>query len=285
MEVLVYRGFLVYAQNTDTVDYVQQAYALALSIKYSQIEIKNISIVTNDSIPENYKSVFDQIIPIPYFNDTVNSFLKTEHRYQLYSATPYEETIVLDSDMLVLEDLTSWWNYCSNYDVKFCNKILNYKLEYVLEDTVHRQAFIANKLSSPYYALHYFKKSNFAKDFYKVLEFVCNNWEQCWTIFAPEKYQDWPSMDLATAIAIEITGSHEHIFDVNNPMEFVHMKSPIQGWETAPEKWSDNVSTIITSKGQLLVGNIKQPRVFHYVDKDFLTESMLLKLEELSNGS
>jgi len=285
MEVLVYRGFLVYAQNTDTVDYVQQAYALALSIKYSQIEIKNISIVTNDSIPENYKSVFDQIIPIPYFNDTVNSFLKTEHRYQLYSATPYEETIVLDSDMLVLEDLTSWWNYCSNYDVKFCNKILNYKLEYVLEDTVHRQTFIANKLSSPYYALHYFKKSNFAKDFYKVLEFVCNNWEQCWTIFAPEKYQDWPSMDLATAIAIEITGSHEHIFDVNNPMEFVHMKSPIQGWETAPEKWSDNVSTIITSKGQLLVGNIKQPRVFHYVDKDFLTESMLLKLEELSNGS
>lgn len=284
MEVSVSKGFVVFAQNTKTVDYIRQAYALALSIKYTQKEVTNISIVTNDKIPKEYRKAFDKIIPIPWFDKKGNSRYATEHRWKLFHVTPYEETIVLDTDMLLLEDISQWWEYCSNHDVRFCNRIKNYKLD-VVTDTTSRKTFIANNLSSPYFALHYFKKSTTAHEFYKVLEFVCNNWEQCWTIFAPEKYQDWPSMDLATAIAIEITGSHEHIFDVNNPMEFVHMKSPIQGWETAPEKWSDNVSTIITSKGQLLVGNIKQPRVFHYVDKDFLTESMLLKLEELSNGS
>lgn len=278
------KGFLVFAQNSDTVDYIQQAYALALSIKYTQVDIKNISIVTNDVVPDNYKHVFDQIIPIPFFNAEVNSELKTEHRYQLYNATPYYETIVLDSDMLILEDLSNWWNYCNSKDVVFCDKILNYKLEYIIKDTVHRQTFITNKLSNPYYALHYFKKSEFAQDFYKVLEFVCNNWEKCWSIFAPEKYQNWSSMDLATAITIEITGAHEQVLDINNPMEFIHMKSPIQGWDVSPEKWSNDVFIDFNSKGKLLINNIKQTKVFHYVEKDFLTESILLKMEELING-
>jgi hypothetical protein len=51
MEVLVSKGFVVVAQNTDNVDYVRQAYALALSIKYSQTVVNNISIITNDIVP------------------------------------------------------------------------------------------------------------------------------------------------------------------------------------------------------------------------------------------
>ena len=99
------KGFLVFAQNSGSVDYVQQAYALALSIKLSQNEITDISIVTNDNVPYEYQKIFDQVIPIPYFKEEINSTLKAEHRYQLYAATPYDETIVLDSDMLVMEDL------------------------------------------------------------------------------------------------------------------------------------------------------------------------------------
>lgn len=282
MEVQVSKGFLVFAQNTDNVDYVRQAYALALSIKNSQHEITKVSIVTNDPVPEKYKFVFDQIIPIPFFNKDTNSLLKTEHRHQLYSATPYNETIVLDSDMLILTDISPWWNYCSNFDIKFCNRIKNYKLETIVDD-VNRQAFIANKLSDPYFALHYFKKSDFSQEFYKVLEFVCNNWEKVWTIFAPEKYQNWSSMDLATAIAIDIMGVREQVLDVNNPMEFVHMKPAIQGWDVTPDKWTSNVFSALTSKGELLVGNIKQS-VFHYVEKDFITERILHRLEELNHG-
>jgi hypothetical protein len=280
----VSKGFLVFAQNSDSVDYVQQAYALALSIKFSQNEITDISIVTNDDVPYEYQKVFDQIIPIPYFKEEISSTLKTEHRYQLYAATPYDETIVLDSDMLILEDLEKYWDYCTHKDVVFCNKILNYKLEYITEDTIHRQAFISNQLSNPYYALHYFKKSEFAQDFFKVLEFVCNNWEKCWTIFAPVKYQNWSSMDLATAIAIEIMGVHSEVLDNGNPMRFVHMKSPIQGWSGVHEKWTDAVAYMLNSKKELLVGNIKQPEVFHYVEKDFITMEFLKKLEELVNG-
>ena len=136
MEVLVSKGFVVLAQNNKSVDYIQQAYALALSIKSTQSDVTNISLVTNNRVPKKYKSVFDKIIPIPWNDDAVKTQWKIQNRWKLYHASPYYETIVLDADMLLLEDIGVWWAYCSNFDIRFCSKITNYKLEnYKLGDS------------------------------------------------------------------------------------------------------------------------------------------------------
>jgi hypothetical protein len=275
---MVSKGFVVLAQNTDCIDYVRQAYALALSIKISQKNIKSISIITNDDVPSQYKSVFDNIIPIPWNDAAEASEWKVENRWKIFHVSPYDETIVLDTDMLLLEDINIWWDYCSNHDLKFCSKIKNYKQDYVI-DTIHRKAFISNNLSNPYFALHYFKKSDIAYKFYKVLEFVSTNWEWCYTKFAPIAYQNWLSMDLATAIAIEIMGLQQTAIDNCLPFEFVHMKPPIQGWKPVPTSWQDTIPYVFNSNGDLIVGNIKQSKLFHYVEKNFITDNMILKLE------
>jgi hypothetical protein len=272
------KGFLVFAQNTDSVDYVQQAYALALSIKNSQETIKNISLVTNSKVPKKYQKIFDQIIPIPWYKK-IDSSLQAEHRWKLYHASPYYETIVLDADMLVLEDITDWWEYCSNYDIKFCSKVRNYKQELITTDPFYRKTFLANKLSNPYFALHYFKKSKQAETFYKVLEYVVNNWELCCGQFAPKEYQKWVSMDLASAIAIDILDMQD-IADPINPFEFVHMKPMLQGWTNPPSSWQDITVSYYINKN-LFVNNIQQSRIFHYVDKTFLTETLIKDLENV----
>jgi len=284
MGVAVSKGFLIFAQNTTDVDYVRQAYALALSIKASQHTIYNVSIVTNSTIPEQYVDVFDNIIPIPWFKESIDDPLAGEHRWKLYHASPYDETIVLDADMLMLEDISIWWLHCANYDIKFCSRIKNHKLEAVT-DTFHRKAFISNNLTNPYFALHYFKKSDTAHEFYKILEFVCNNWAWCYEKFAPNHYQHWLSMDLATAIAIEISGFHEQAIDSTSPFEFIHMKSPIQGWDTIHEDWQNGVPHIFTATGHLVIGNIRQSKLCHYVEKNFITDDILKKLEGLVHGS
>jgi len=281
----VFKGFLVFAQNSDTVDYIQQAYALALSIKYSQKEIKNISLVTNSPVPEQYLSVFDKIIPIPWFESTSNDLLQAEHRWKLYYTTPYDETIVLDADMLVLADISLWWKYCSNFDIKFCSKIRNYKLDLISQDTHHRKTFIANNLPNPYFALHYFKKNQASFEFYKILEFVITNWEFCRGTFAPLEPQDWVSMDLAAALALVISGMQDDAIDLVNPLEFVHMKPAIQGWDSTPISWRNYVNCVLNSKGEFVVGNIKQEKIFHYVEKDFINEKIINRLEELVYGS
>lgn len=278
---MVSKGFLVLAQNTSSVDYVKQAYALALSIKASQKE-NSISLVTNCKVPKKYQKVFDNIIPIPWAATIISRYC-AEDRWKLYHVSPYDETIVLDTDMLMLEDISEWWEYCKNYDVKFCSQIKNYKLETVA-DTVHRKPFIVNNLTSPYSALQYFKKSDKAYNFYKILEFVCNNWEWCYKTFAPNEYQNWLSMDLAVAIAIEITGYYDSAVDKESPLEFIHMKSHLQNWPLLPVSWQDGIHYILNSRGDLVVGNIKQSKLFHYIEKDFLSKKIINTLEEIVNG-
>ena len=68
------KGYLILAQN-GTVDYVRMAYVLALTIKLTQTEINSVSLLTDvpDAVPDHYKSVFDNIIEIPWFDDALNS--------------------------------------------------------------------------------------------------------------------------------------------------------------------------------------------------------------------
>jgi hypothetical protein len=278
------KGFLIFAENSKSCNYIEQAYALALSIKNTQSNISKVSLVTNDRVSKTYQKVFDKIIPIPWVSNTSDSPYKAEHRWKLFHITPYEETIVLDADMLFLDDVTDWWDYCSNHDLKFCSRIKNYKREVVLTDPYHRRAFIDNNLTNPYFALHYFKKTDRALDFYKALEFISNNWEWCYTKFAPISYQNWLSMDLASAIAIEITGYYDAVIDKVCPLEFVHMKPMIQKWTAPTESWQDAVPYVLNSKGELTVGNIKQSKLFHYVEKDFMSKKILSRLKEINNG-
>ena len=267
------KGFLIYAEGDK---YVKQARALALSIKISQTTVTSVSLVTNDQVDN--PEIFDNIIPIPWYDRPGSEFC-AEHRWKLYHVSPYDETIVLDSDMLMLDDISLWWKHCGNFDIKFCSKIQNYKLEPVI-DTVHRKAFIVNKLSSPYFALHYFKKTQAAYEFYKILEFVCNNWEWCWTQYAPKEYQKWLSMDLASAIAIEISGLQDQALDISGPLTFTHMKTPLQGWDHVPAKWQNTLTCMLDGRAKLYVDNIRQGPLFHYIEKDFITDNILKKLEE-----
>jgi hypothetical protein len=284
MSILMSKGFLIFAENAKSCNYVEQAYALALSIKNTQSTVSTVSLVTNDTVPKNQQHVFDHIISIPWISKTIESTYKAEHRWKLFHVTPYDETIVLDADMIFLDDVSDWWDYCSNHDLRFCSKIKNYKRELVVKDVVHRRAFIDNNLTNPYFALHYFKKSDKALEFYKALEFISNNWEWCYTKFAPVSYQNWLSMDLASAVAIEMTGFYDAVIDQTCPLEFVHMKPGIQSWTAPGNDWQDAVPYVLNSRGELIVGNIRQSKLFHYVEKNFMSKKILSILKEIHNG-
>ena len=64
---------------------------------------------------------------------------------KLYHVSPYEETIVMDTDMIVLQDPSSWWTFLSNYDLFFTSKVYTYRGE-IVKDTYYRKTFIANEL-------------------------------------------------------------------------------------------------------------------------------------------
>jgi hypothetical protein len=270
------KGFCLLAQNNETTDYVKQAYALALSLhKYNKDQ--KISLITNDTVPAEYQSVFDQILPIPWDDSAKDAQWKIQNRWKVYHASPYDETIVLEADMLILTDITHWWQELGKRDLFFVSNVRTYRDELVTS-AYYRKTFIANKLPNLYSACHYFKKGDVAKEFYNLVEMITNNWQLFYGKFASEEYQKWCSMDVSCALASKILGNETEITDPNSFITFTHMKPHVQGWRQTPEQWTKVIGKYYRPNGTLILGNYVQKGLLHYVEDEFLTDNIIEKL-------
>ena len=119
------QGFVVLAQNTEKVDYVRCAEALAMSIK-RVMPSANISIVTDDAC---YSNVWDEIIPLPYGDLAPKSDWKLINDWQVYEASPYDYTIKLEADLFIPRSIDFWWNTLKQRDVVVSTTIRNFKQE------------------------------------------------------------------------------------------------------------------------------------------------------------
>lgn len=267
-------GIVVFAQNNSTTDYVEQACLLAMSLRATNPNTK-ISVITNDIIPDHYNTLFDNIIPIPFTDDAADSEWKIENRWKIYHASPYDKTMVLDSDMLVLQDISAWWDFLDNYELFFTSKVYTYREEIITSD-FYRKTFTANNLPNLYVGFHYFKKSDFAKEFYNWMEIITQNWELFYGKFAKEHYPGRPSMDVTAAIAAKILNCESKITNqIATFPSFTHMKSQIQGWRISRDRWQNCVDTYVSEDCKLTIGNHLQQSIFHYTENDFVTDAII----------
>lgn len=274
------KGFLIFAQDAAIKKYTKCAYALALSIKKCMPNA-SISIVTDNQLPQKYKLVFDNVIPTPWrdFSQTTSTTYKTEDRWKLYHCSPYDETIVLDADMLVLSNLDHWWDYLEKYQVFLTSSVKDYRSNNVI-GRYYRKTFDANNLPDFYSGVMYFKKCDFAKEFFKWVEDINNNWQLYYGKFVSQNYPKVPSMDVSVSLAAKILNCENDISHQGSLVTFTHMKSYIQGWELASDSWQDSVGAYFNSNCELKIGNYQQYGVFHYTEYSFLNDTMINQLEK-----
>ena len=276
------RGFGIFAQNVynegHECDYLTQAYALALSIKIHCGKQWPVFVMTNDEVPQQYKEVFDEIVPIPWGDMAENSLWKIENRWKMYHKTPFGETIVLDSDCLVMRDISHWWDIIEDRTLSYGTRPITYTGQSV-EDT-YRKTFTENNLPDLYNTIFYFKKSPEAKAFFTMVEIILNNWHDFYLRYAPKNFQKFPSMDVTCAIAAKLTGMEDQIVD-SNFIPFIHMKPKCQGWRNPPLNWTNVIGSYINNQGDLKLGNHLIKDVLHYVEKEFLTHKIINTLENI----
>lgn len=273
------KGHIFLAQNSKT-DYVLQAYVLAKTIKKHNKRHNQTCLITNDTVPDNYKHVFDHIVEIPWADDAANSEWKIENRWKIIHASPFKENLVYDTDMLLLSSNDHWWNFLSSRDVVLTNTVYTYRNEPVTNN-FYRKAFVENSLPNVYMGVHYFKKNRIAYEFYKWLEIITKNYNLFYDEFLSKSKQKFCSMDLNAALAVKFMGM-ENQFLLNLPVPtFTHMKPAIQGWTKTPNKWQDVLMTSYDSN--LIIGNYIQKGVFHYTEDDFLNLEMVKSIGDYHN--
>ncbi|SVC60622.1 uncharacterized protein METZ01_LOCUS313476, partial [marine metagenome] len=164
------------------------------------------------------------------------SHWKIENRWKVYHVTPYEYTIVMDADMLVLHKISQWWNFLSERDLFFVSNVRNFRNE-IVTSRHYRKTFDANNLPDLYSAIHYFKKCDYSHSFFTLLELIVVNWELFYDKCAPDLFQQGCSIDLCCSIASKILNNEKEITQSDSTITFTHMKPHLQGWHDVPEKW------------------------------------------------
>lgn len=255
------QGYLVMAQG----DYLDIAIALAKSIKKTQSTVNNISIVVDCDVTKH--SAVDHFIELPK-DMSGNAEWKIHNRCQFYDLSPYDETVILDADMLFLSDVSHWWQHLSEHELLLTNRVKTYRDTWV-ESSPYRQTFIDNQLPNLYSAFAYFRKGPVAQEFFELVSSIITNWETWTKLHTPESRQSWPSMDVAMSMAVKILDIESSVTTSRSYPTFTHMKSGCQGWKGYSEDWRDHLGVYL-SDSQLRLGNYRQTGILHYVVKDFI---------------
>ena len=229
------RGYIVIAQNNDTTDYLEQAYALALN------------------------------------------------KWKYYYMTPYDETVILDTDMMFPTDVSHWWDIMSQRDVWATTKVRTYRGE-IVTSNFYRKYFAANNLPNVYTAFFYFKKSDLASELFAMIEIIFQHWQRMFYKYMPAGKPDWLSGDVAYALAMQILGIETDCIleNIDEVPTFIHMKSHIQNIpDTRISKdWTETLPTYYNSYKDFKIGNFQQLFPFHYVEKDWLDKNKISQIEK-----
>ena len=242
------KGFVIMAQNTVSTDYIACAKALENSIKCVMPEA-NVTIVTPDMLP------YGDLAP--------HSDWKLVNDWQVYESSPYDETIKLEADMYIPQDIMYYFDALASFDVCVCSHIRNYKGK--LSDVkAYRQFIYDNNLPDVYNAITYFKKSDFASKFYAIVRDVFEHWDEYKGILICN-VNEQVTTDWAYSIACHIMGEELTTTRIMKQFSMVHMKQYIN--DTFTEDWTKELVYEFTNP--LKIQSFPQQYPLHYHIKDF----------------
>lgn len=261
------KGFVIVAQNTKEIDYIQCATVLAHSLK-NVMPSCSVTLLTDQEIKED---VFDVIKIFGTNNSTVDPF-NISNDYKVYDLSPYEYTIKLEADMYIPTSIEYFWDLCKHNDVVVSTTIRNFKQE-ISQNRTYRKFIDDNKLPDCYNGLTYFRKSPFAKEFFETVRYVFENWTEIKKTLHCN-VDELATTDWVYALACHMLGSEKTTLpqDVGNSFSFVHMKQFIN--DLPSENWTDVLVPEILPHS-FRINTIPQRYPIHYHVKSFAKDILM----------
>lgn len=204
------RGFLIFAFNNEVIDYL--GHALWIADRIESILKLPTSIVTDEASASTKEDVKHNLILTEALAGHQRNFnihkdgnvaeWKNVNRFQAYDLTPYDETVVIDSDYIVnSEQLLALFESADDF--------LVHRKPYDITD---RRSFQPYDFLPKYYFPHYwatvifFRKTEFAKTIFDTIKMIRENYAHYSRIY---KFRSSPFRnDYVVSIALSIVYGH-----------------------------------------------------------------------------
>lgn len=268
------QGFVTFAQNTATVNYLELAYLQALNVKSTQRINKYAVIVdqaTKEKLNEKHYAVFDYIIDLPMDNAASDSDWKLANEWQVFGLTPFKETIKLEADLLFTRSIDHWWNAFRLRDVVLSTGCRNYKQQ-LATSRKYRKLFDDNHLPDTYSGLMYFRFSQTAANFFRKARQIYEQWDSVSESMLNSR-DPFPTTDVVYAITANLIGRELCTIPSADFINFVHMKPAINGYDESAS--FNDVFVTEFDQTMIRINNVNQYHPLHYHDKTFPTKELI----------
>ena len=210
------RGALLFAFNSPKYNY----YAMA---EYTAKRINHflrlpVTIVTDESsIPKNSTYMFDNTIVVEPDKNNIRDYVVwiNKGRYQAYDLSPYDETLLLDTDYVVNSNrLLSTFDICEDF---CCHDTTSF----LMHPKAPQEVLSAYSFNTLWATVITFRKTKRAKQIFECLEMVQKNYEHYANIhsFIAGVYRN----DYALTLALRIANGHmNHESDII-PWNLLHV--------------------------------------------------------------
>jgi len=182
------QGVVMFAHNNDTVDYVKQSIFSAIQVK--KYLKKPVTLITSNTEHlhtqyKKYSQVFDTVITVTeplifqnrdFYNGAetkINDLWKNHLRSTAYKLSPYDETIVMDTDYIVgNQNLLKCFQSKEDFLIHQQSIYINYfnKPEWKIK-------YISDTGMEMYWAtVFYFKKTDRVREMFELIAHIKEHW-------------------------------------------------------------------------------------------------------------
>ena len=241
LPVTAERGYVIPAIDRDGSRYAECATRLADSIRYWHPDA-NVTILTRDDLPHGDLGGFA--------ND-----------WQCWHISPYRQTIKLEADMIAAGPIDHWWTLFEHRDVVISQGARNFYGQQTACRR-YRGIFDANHLPDVYNAITYWRVSQTAQQFFRLVRTIFAQWHVYQTLLKfPD---DMPTTDVIYAMAAVIMGPELLTLPSGVGPTIVHMKPAIN-----PIRGNDWTTELVWETDPIRINTVAQWGLVHYHVKDW----------------
>lgn len=258
------RGALLFAFNNDVVDYYDMACKTAKRINYF-LNLPVTVITDKNTILQNYSYIFDKVIIV----DSDNSNTKgkniwiNKNRYQAFELTPYNETLLLDTDFLVNSNqLLNVFLRCDDYAI-------HKKTHFVFHNLID-EYMSATSFETLWATVFAFKKTLKTKQFFDCVKMVQNNYTHYVHLYnmMTTSFRN----DYAFTIAHRIINGNIEVQDNFIPWKLLHAGSDIKIHKLTNDEFNKDYILFFTNLKNKTEYIVMKDTDFHCMNKNNFME-------------
>jgi len=224
------KGILLFAFNNGQTDYFEMAVRTAKrATKFLNLPV---SVVTDSSTElARYEKVFDNIIIDVAEKSNIKDKVVwiNKGRHKAYELSPYNETLILDTDYLINSD--TLLRPFELYDDFMCHN----SVDFILNHNTQPEKVSSKFVNTCWATVIYFKKTNRTKQIFECMQMIQDNYMHYVNVF--DMNSGMYRNDYSLTIALWIVNGHVHNKQDYIPWNLLHLSYRVKSYRISETEY------------------------------------------------